>query len=175
MDEIRYKNFIFEKYISYYDILKKCELIAEDINRRYKNERLVFIGVLNGCFPFMSSLLKFIECDYSFYFIKLSSYAGVKSGKINFELSIKKQDVFSNNIIIVEDIIDTGKSINYIKEYLNAFDAKDIKIVSLLVKDSSIKLSDWFGFKIDDKFVIGYGMDLNDKFRNLKDIYIRKV
>ena len=175
MDEIRYKDFIFEKYISNDDILKRCKLIAKDINQKYKNERLVFIGVLNGCFPFMSSLLKFIECDYSFYFIKVSSYSGVKSGKINFELSIKEKDVLNNNVIIIEDIIDTGKSINYIKEYLNTLDVKNIKIVSLLVKNTSSKLSDWFGFEIDDKFVIGYGMDLDDKFRNLKDIYIRKV
>ena len=81
----------------------------------------------------------------------------------------------NNNVIIIEDIIDTGKSINYIKEYLNTFDVKNIKIVSLLVKNTSSKLSDWFGFEIDDEFVIGYGMDLDDKFRNLKDIYIRKV
>ena len=79
------------------------------------------------------------------------------------------------NIIIVDDIIDTGKTILYVKNYLEDFKPKKIKIASLLVKDSSLKLSDWFGFKIDDAFVIGYGMDLDGKFRDLDDIYIRKV
>ena len=107
--------------------------------------------------------------------MKISSYTEFKSGKINFKSNLGKEDIENKNIIIVDDIIDTGKTIKYVKNYLEKFNPKKIKIASLLVKDSSLKLSDWFGFKIEDEFVIGYGMDLNNQFRDLKDIYIRKV
>ena len=175
MNKIEYKDFIFEKYILNHDILDRCESIAKDINKQYDGKTLVFVGLLEGCLPFMSSILSFLDCKYTSCFLKVSSYKGFKSGKIHFESSLKREDVYDKNVIIVDDIIDTGKSINYVKNYLEKFKPKKIKIASLLVKDSSLKLSDWFGFKINNEFVIGYGMDLDDKFRDLNDIYIRKV
>ena len=175
MDTIKYKKYIFQKYISNYDIIDRCKIIAKNINFEYSKEELLFIGLLDGCLPFMSSLLNYIDCEYKSSFLTVSSYKGFKSGKINFQSNLEKKDIHDKNIIIVDDIIDTGKTILYVKNYLEDFKPKKIKIASLLVKDSSLKLSDWFGFKIDDDFVIGYGMDLNGKFRDLKDIYIRKV
>ena len=175
MSKIEYKNFIFEKYILNSDIIDRCELIGQDINKHYAGENLVFIGLLKGCLPFMSSVLSFLDCHYTSFFLKVSSYKGFESGKINLESSLKREDIYNQNIIIIDDIIDTGKTINHVKNYLEKFKPKKIKIASLLVKDSSLKLSDWFGFKINDDFVIGYGMDLDNKFRDLNDIYIRKV
>ena len=175
MNTIEYKNNFFEKYISNENIIKRCRIIAQSINLEYRKEEIVFIGLLEGCFPFMSNLLSFIDCNHSSYFLKISSYEGFKSGKINFKSDLKKKDIYNKNIIVVDDIIDTGKTIGYVKNYLKQFQIKKIKIASLLVKDSSLKLSDWFAFKITNDFVIGYGMDLDNKFRDLEDIYIRKV
>ena len=175
MNKIKYKDCIFEKYILNKDITNRSKVIAQDINNEYDGESIIFVGLLKGCLPFMSSILKSLDCKYTSCFITVSSYKGFKSGKINFESDLTKNDVYNKNIIIVDDIIDTGKSIKYVKDYLEKLKPKKIKIASLLVKDRSLKLSDWFGFKISDDFVIGYGMDLDDKFRDLEDIYIRKA
>ena len=123
----------------------------------------------------MSSIINSLDCKYTSYFVKISSYTEFKSGKINFKSDLGKEDIENKNIIVIDDIIDTGKTINYVKNYLDKMNPRKIKIASLLVKDSSLKLSDWFGFKIKDEFVIGYGMDLDGEFRDLKDIYIRKL
>ena len=175
MNTIEYKNNVFEKYISNENIIKRCRIIAQTINLEYHKEEIVFIGLLEGCLPFMSSILNFLDCKHTSSFLKVSSYKGFKSCEINLESDLEKKDLYRKNIIIVDDIIDTGKTIIYVKNYLENLQAKKIKIASLLVKDSSLKLSDWFGFKIKDAFVIGYGMDLDGEFRDLKDIYIRKL
>jgi len=175
MNKIKYKNFIFEKYILNIDIIKRCKIIAENIDTEYTGEEILFIGLLEGCLPFMQTLLNSINSKHNSLFLKISSYKGFESGKIDFKSDIEKKDIYNKNVIIVDDIIDTGKTVKYVKKYLSELEAKKIKIASLLVKDSSIKLTDWFCFKISNDFVIGYGMDLDDKFRDLKDIYIRKV
>ncbi len=175
MDTIKYKKYIFQKYISNHEIRDKCKSIAKNINIEYSEEEVLFIGLLEGCAPFMSSVLNFLDCKHKSFFLTVSSYEGFKSGKIKFHSDLQKKEISNKNIIIVDDIIDTGKTITYVKNYLEKFNPKKIKIASLLVKDSSLKLSDWFGFKIDNDFVVGYGMDLDGKFRDLKDIYIRKV
>ena len=168
---IKYDNIEFEKYIDNIQIIERSKEIANNINVDYINEEIVFIGVLNGCIPFMNTLLSNISNSYSYNFIKISSYSGTKSGDIDFELGVNKKDVFNKNVVVVEDIIDSGKSIKFINNYINQYEPKTLKVVSLLVKKESIGLCDWYGFKISDKFVIGFGMDIDDSFRYLKDIY----
>ena len=168
---IKYDNIEFEKYIDNIQIIERSKEIADNINAEYINEEIVFIGILNGCIPFMNLLLSNISNIYSYNFIKISSYSGTKAGDIDFELGISKKDIFNKNIVIVEDIIDSGKSIKFINNYINQYEPKTLKVVSLLVKKESIGLCDWYGFKIGDKFVIGFGMDIDDSFRYLKDIY----
>ena len=170
-DIIKYNNIEFKKYIDNIQIVERSKEIADNINTDYINEEIVFIGVLNGCIPFMSVLLSNTANVYSYNFIKISSYSGTKSGDIDFELGLNKKDVFNKNIVIVEDIVDSGKSIKFINNYINQYRPKTLKVVSLLVKKESIGLCDWYGFKISDKFVIGFGMDIDDSFRYLKDIY----
>ena len=170
---IKYEDIKFEKYIDNIQIIERSKEIADNINADYINEEIVFIGVLNGCIPFMNVLLSNISNIYSYNFIKVSSYSGTKSGDINLELGISKKDIFNKNIVIVEDIIDRGKSIKFINNYINQYGPKSLKVVSLLVKKESIGLCDWYGFKISDKFVIGFGMDIDGSFRYLKDIYIK--
>ena len=168
---IKYDNIEFEKYIDNIQILKRSKEIADNINADYINEEIVFIGVLNGCIPFMNLLLSNISNTYSYDFIKISSYSGTKSGNIDFELGISKKDIFNKHIVIVEDIVDSGKSIKFITNYINQYRPKTLKVITLLVKKESIGLCDWYGFKISDKFVIGFGMDIDGSFRYLKDIY----
>ena len=168
---IKYEDLEFEEYIKNHDILKQIKKISDTINSNYINEELVFIGVLNGCMPFMNELLSNISNPYRYNFIKISSYSKTESGDIKFELGISKDDISNKNIIIVEDIIDSGKSMKFINKYLKQYNPKSVKVASLLIKEESIGLCDWYGFKISDKFVIGFGMDIDDSFRYLKDIY----
>ena len=170
---IKYEELRFEKYIDNSQIIERTEEISNAIKSDYLNKEIVFIGVLNGCIPFMNLLLSKIPNNYSYNFVKMSSYLRTKSGDINFELGLNKNDISNKHIIIVEDIIDSGKSIKFINQYLRQYKPKSIKVATLLIKKGSIGLSDWYGFKISDKFVIGFGMDIDGSFRYLKDIYIK--
>ena len=167
-------NEIYEMHIPYADIIKRAQCISDEINSMYANKKIVFIGILNGCLPFMNLLLNSSNCIYNYDFIKISSYNKSNASKLRFELGIKDQIVRNKDIIIIEDIIDSGKTIKYIKKYLNKMNPRSLKVISLLVKNKTIKLSDWYGFKINDKFVIGFGMDFDGTYRNLNNIYIKK-
>ncbi len=168
---IKYEDLEFEKYIENYKILERTKQISDQINGRYINDEVVFVGILNGCIPFMNELLSNVTIPYKYNFIKISSYSKTESGNIKFELGLSEDDIFDKTIIVIEDIIDSGKSIKFIHNYLSEFNPKSIKVASLLIKEESIGLCDWYGFKISDKFVIGFGMDIDDSFRYLKDIY----
>lgn len=170
---IKYENIKFEKYIDNIQIVERSKEIAANISSDYIDEEILFIGVLNGCIPFMNVLLSNISNIYNYNFIKISSYSRTTSGVIRLELGLSKKDIFNKHIVIVEDIIDSGKSIKYINDYISQYKPKSIKIVTLLVKKKSVGLCDCYGFKISDKFVVGFGMDINGSFRDLKDIYIK--
>ena len=173
MQIIQYKNVTFEKYISNTDIKKQIKRISNEINLYYKNDSVIFIGILNGCFYFMHELLKSLKIEYTYKFLKVASYKGMKSLDICYDLNISNSSLQNKNILIIEDIIDTGKTVNFLKKYFQDKNVNEFKIVSLLVKEHNYALCDWFGFKINDKFVIGYGLDIDGKFRNLKYIYIK--
>ena len=157
-------------------IHKRIKELAEQISKDYKSTTPIFIGVLNGSFLFMSDLIRYVTVDCEIDFFKLSSYGDEKisSGKVKLikELNCEVND---RDIIIVEDIVDTGLSIKYIEELFEEKRPKSMKVVSLLVKPGSLKYKvkiDYIGFNIPDKFVIGYGLDIAQKYRNLRGIYI---
>jgi hypoxanthine phosphoribosyltransferase len=134
--------------------------------------------VLNGAFLFLADLLKNIYVDCEIDFFKLSSYGDEKISSGNVTL-IKELncDVTNRDIIIVEDIVDSGLSIKYIEELFSKHKPASMKVVSLLVKPESLKYDvkiDYIGFKVPSKFVIGYGLDYAQKFRNLRSIYVLK-
>lgn len=173
MDKIiQYKNHTFIQYISNKKIDEKCKQIALEINKKYNNQSILIVGVLNGCFPFMSSLLKYITVPYEYEFIKISSYSGTKSEDLKIHIELSSDKINAKNILLIEDIVDSGKTLEYIKNNMLKFTPNDFKIVSLLTKEKNMKIIDWYGFIIDDKFVIGYGMDIDGKYRDLKNIYI---
>jgi hypoxanthine phosphoribosyltransferase len=157
-------------------IQKRIKELAVQISADYKSTVPIFIGVLNGSFLFMSDLIRYLTINCEIDFFKLSSYGDEKisSGKVELikELNCEVND---RDIIIVEDIVDTGLSIKYIEELFEEKKPETMKVVSLLVKPGSLKFEvkiDYIGFNIPDKFVIGYGLDYAQKYRNLRGIYV---
>ena len=163
-----------EKYISEQDISVRVKEISNEIASLYRDKDPILIGILNGSFIFMSDLIRHLNIDCEVDFIKISSYSGKKSsGKIDMSKGLDL-DIRNRSVIIVEDIIDSGKSINYLHDYISNLEPKDIAVISLLAKKSISKLNfkiDFIGFEISSEFVVGYGLDYNQKFRNLKSIY----
>ena len=161
-------------YISKKEIAMRIQEIASQISKRYNKKNPIFIGILNGSFIFIADLIRTLEIDCEVDFIKISSYKGKKStGEIVMSKSLDL-DIENRSIIIVEDIIDSGMSIEFIYNYLNDFKPKDISIVSLLAKKSISNLNfkiDFIGFEISSEFVVGYGLDYNQRYRNLDSIY----
>ena len=157
-------------------IQNRIKELAEQISLEYKSSVPVFIGVLNGSFLFMSDLIRYLNINCEIDFFKLSSYgdAKISSGNVTLlkELNCEVND---RDIVIVEDIVDTGLSIKYIEELFAEKRPNSMRVVSLLVKPGSLKYDvkiDYIGFKIPNKFVIGYGLDFAQKYRNLRGIYV---
>lgn len=168
-----------EKFVPLYsedEINIRVKELASEISRDYLGKVPIFIGVLNGSFIFLSDLIKEIKLDCEIDFFKLSSYGDEKisSGKVTL-LKKLNCDVNGRDIIIVEDIVDSGLSIKYIEELFSKHSPSSMKVCSLLVKPNSLKYNvkiDYIGYNIPSKFVIGYGLDYAQKFRNLKSIYV---
>ena len=155
-------------------IREKVEHLGKAISRDYKAKNPVFVGVLNGSFMFMADLMKKVSIDCEICFIQLKSYDGKHStGTVKL---IKDFDIDLNNrhVVFVEDIIETGQTLQYILKEIKGTLTKSVKIVSLLVKninENSKFNIDYIGFEISQEFVVGYGLDYNNKFRNLDSIY----
>ena len=164
----------FVPFISATEIEKEVKRLSEEISDDFSSSHLVFLIVLNGAFMFASDLLKQCEPHCDIAFIKLSSYEGTKSsGKVLFESQLTV-DIKDKNVIVVEDIVDTGLTIEALNNELSKLSPKSIKVCSLLFKPNSFKggiIPHYVGFSIPNKFVLGYGMDYNQKGRNLKDLY----
>ena len=175
-DKIVVGNEVFTEYLSETTIQSRIKELAETISKDYKGKIPVFIGVLNGSFIFMSDLVKNIGIDCEIDFFKLSSYGDEKISSGNVTL-IKELncDVNGRDLIIVEDIVDSGLSIKFIEELINQHHPTSMKVVSLLVKPNSLRYDvkiDYIGFEIPSQFVIGYGLDYAQKYRNLRSIYM---
>ena len=162
-------------YIGKDKIKKRIKEISKQLYKIYKDKNPVFIGVLNGSFIFLSDLVRECDFDCQVDFIQVKSYTGEKSsGKVDLVKDISL-DLNGRSIILVEDIIDTGLSIEFIRKHILSFNPKDLIIVSLLSKKMNYNLKfniDIIGFEIDSKFVIGYGLDLDQRYRNLTELFI---
>jgi hypoxanthine phosphoribosyltransferase len=165
----------FVPFLTEQQIQNRIKELAEQISQEYKEKIPIFIGVLNGAFIFLSDLIKNVSIDCEIDFFKLSSYgdAKISSGNVKM-LKELNCDVNGRDIIIVEDIVDSGLSIKFIEEIFSAHTPNSMKVCTLLMKPESLKYDvkiDYIGFKIPGKFVIGYGLDYAQKFRNLRTIY----
>ena len=156
--------------ISEEELHKRIKELAKQIYDDYKGEELTFICILKGSIFFTVDLSKEMPCDINFEFIRVSSYHGQNSTGI-IEMKVELQgDIKGKDVIIIEDIIDTGRTLSYLMEYLRSKGPKSLKICSLLDKKERrvCKMdADYVGFDIPDKFVLGYGLDVDEKYRNL--------
>jgi len=150
--------------------------IGAQISRDYAGETVVLVGVLKGACLFLSDLARNISLDATFDFIGVSSYGAGKqsSGEVKLTKDVDSP-LQGKNVIIVEDILDTGVTMTYLTKVLQAAQPKSLKIAALLDKPSRRTMpiqADYFGFKIPDEFVIGYGMDFAERYRNLPDVCV---
>ncbi len=164
----------FEPYISSNDIQSCNNTLAKKIDKDYQAKNPLMLGILNGSFMFMADLVKKMSIDPEMSFIKLASYEGTSStGKVN-ELIGLNEDIEGRHVIIVEDIVDTGNTLEKIIRLLQEKSAASVEIVSLLYKPDAYKKDyhvKYVGMEIPNKFVVGYGLDYNGKGRSLEDIY----
>ncbi|MBD3748994.1 MAG: hypoxanthine phosphoribosyltransferase [Sphingobacteriales bacterium] len=166
----------FEPFIEYNMIEKRIRLMGIQLNVDYEEKIPVFIGVLNGAFMFMTDLMKEVHIGCEITFTKLASYHGgtKSSGEIIDELPLKI-DLKGRDVIIVEDIIDTGKTLKYLLDKIKALEPASVKVAVMLLKPNSLEYQfdeiDFVGFEIANDFVVGYGMDYKGLGRNLSDIY----
>lgn len=149
---------------------KRIEELGKQIEKDYEGKEIVFIGILKGSVMFMSELAKNVKSNVVLDFMDVSSYEGTEStGKIKINKDIR-DSIEGKDVIIVEDIIDTGRTLTYVLEYLKQKNPNSIKIATMLSKPSRRVMElnvDYIGFAIEDKFIVGYGLDYNEKYRNL--------
>lgn len=164
----------FDIYLSEKEIQEKVRIIAARLNEDYKDKHPLFIAILNGSFMFAADLFKYLSIEAEICFIKLASYSGMKSsGKVITAIGLD-QDLFNRDVIIVEDIVDTGKTLNEFLPKLLHQQPRSLKIAALLHKPEAAQFDlaiDYIGFSIPNKFVVGYGLDYDGLGRNLKEIF----
>ncbi|MBE7702756.1 MAG: hypoxanthine phosphoribosyltransferase [Cyanobacteria bacterium SIG28] len=153
-------------------IQEKISELAKNLNREYKDEELYLICVLKGSVMFMTDLAKHLNMPLKMEFIRLSSYGSnfTSSGKVN-AVDISLPDLNNKNVLIIEDIIDTGHTAKFLVDFINFnFQVKNLKFCSLLDKKIKRQVdinADYYCFEVDDKFLVGYGLDYDGYYRNL--------
>lgn len=171
---------IKEILISPEKIEELTQKIADDISRDYKDTKhLLLLCILKGSVVFMGDLMKKISIPVEIDFMKVSSYKGgtSSSGKVNILLDLHRNDLSECDIVIVEDIIDSGRTLSYLVEYLKVAGAKSVRTCTLLDKPSRREIRfepDYRGIEIPDEFVVGYGLDYDEQYRALPYIGILK-
>lgn len=160
-----------EILISNEEIAERVEELGTQISEDYEGEELVIICVLKGAFMFCSDLMKKINLPVTLEFISLSSYGAgtVSSGEVKLKMDISGT-IEGKNVLIVEDIVDSGLTLKYLGKHLESKNPKSVKLASLLHKPSKTKYPaniDYLAFEIEDKFVIGYGLDYAGRYREL--------
>ena len=164
----------FKPYISADEISDEIKRVASEINKDYSGRKPLFIAILNGAFMFAADLFKEITVEAEICFIKLASYKGIKSsGQVLTAIGLDV-DLVGRDIIVIEDIVDTGNTLSKFLPQLENHHPASLKIAALLHKPEAmvhpIKI-DYLGFNVPDKFLLGYGLDYDGLGRNIKEIY----
>jgi hypoxanthine phosphoribosyltransferase len=174
MNQINVKDKKFELYLSYDIIQKRITEIARDLSIQLKEKDPLFVGILNGSFMFASDLLRQLSFDARITFLKLASYQGTKTTGTVTQLIGLNQSIIGEHVVILEDIIDTGLTIEHIINQLSEYKPTSVSIVTLLLKSGSyqkdIKI-DYVGFEVPNDFIVGFGLDYEGYGRNYRDIY----
>ncbi len=166
----------FRRYLDHDALQERIRQLGREISRAYEGRRPILIGVLNGSFMFLADLMRAIDIDCEVDFMKLSSYgpAKVSSGSVT-ELKSIDADLEGRHVLIVEDIVDSGLTMEYILKGIQRREVASVRVVTLLHKpdatETDVRL-DYVGFEIPDLFVIGYGLDYGQLARNLPHLYI---
>ena len=174
MDRIRIKDKEFTISIPREKIDEQVSRVANEINRDLAGKDPLFISVLNGSFMFTSDLMKKVNIPSEVSFVKLASYQGVSSSGVVKEVIGLNDDISDRTIVIVEDIVDTGLTMQRLLDTLGTRNPKEIYIASLLVKPEKLKVDievDYVAFEIPNDFILGYGLDYDGYGRNLPEIY----
>ena len=175
--EVTYNGLTFVPYITGKQIQARIHQLAQQIAAEYRDKNPLFICVLNGAFPFASDLFRAVDLDAEIAFIRFKSYSGTQStGEVKQIVGLT-DDIAGRSVIVVEDIIDTGHTIHKLTADLLALNPAELKIATLLFKPEALVRPvdpDYVGFNIPKKFIIGYGLDIDGKARNLNDIYVLK-
>ena len=174
MKSIKIHNKSFIPLIAEEEILARIKILAQKINQDFIEKKPLFVVVLNGAFMFASDLFKLLDLETEICFIKLSSYDGmVSSGQIKTTIGLDK-NIAGRHIIVVEDIVDTGRTIQRLLKELEVESPSSVSLAVLLHKHevavSSVKI-DYLGFQVPNRFLLGYGLDYDGLGRNLRDIY----
>ena len=160
------------------DIDKLVAQVARRISSDYQNDELILIGVLKGAFVFLSDLVRHVSIPVKVDFIRVSSYgSGTSSGNIHLTKDIEI-DIINKDVLIIEDIVDTGLTLAYIIDYLKSFNPKTVKVCTLIDKherrEAKLKI-DYACYEVDEGFLVGYGLDYDEDYRNLPGVYHLKL
>jgi len=175
MKRVVYKGLTFEPYIESEKIQARITELASQITADYEGKLPLFICVLNGAVPFAAALFQQIKTDAEITFIRLKSYGGTQSTGVMKEVLGLAEGVEGRDAVVIEDIVDTGFTIKHLVDGLKAKNPKSIRVASLLFKPEALQIDfkpDYVGFSIPKKFIIGFGLDLDELARNLPDIYV---
>ena len=171
---MKLKDLEFKKFIPADRIEKKIISLAQQINEDYHDKSPIFLPILNGSFMFAADLLKEVTITCRVSFVKISSYSGTAgTGQLK-TLIGQDESLFGLDIIVVEDIVDTGLTLQKIMEELKGLGAKSVEAISLLRKKGAREKNlevKYVGFELEDEFVLGYGLDYDGLGRNLRDLY----
>jgi hypoxanthine phosphoribosyltransferase len=174
METLKIHDRKFSESINSHTIQSAVEKIAHELNHDLMYQDVVFVAVLNGAFMFTSDLIKQIKLNCRISFLKIASYEGVESSGTPKELIGINEVLKDKVLVVVEDIVDTGNTLNLILKHLHQHQPAEIKVVTLLFKPDSFEYNfklDYVGFRIPSEFVVGYGLDYNGLGRNLNSIY----
>lgn len=175
MATIKIKDLTFKPYINEQELQYLINAVAHKINQDYRGKSPIFLGVLNGSFMFMGDLMKSIDLECSVSFVKLASYEGTEStGAVN-QLIGLNENIEGQDVIIVEDIVDTGNTLEKLYQIIEEKKPKSLKIATLLYKPEAYKKDfkiDFVAKEIPNNFVVGYGLDYDGFGRNLSSIYV---
>jgi len=174
MAHVRVHDKLFDPYLTQEEIQTRVSFIAEQLNTDYQDKKPLFIAILNGSFIFASDLFKKLHIEAEICFIKLASYKGSRStGHVVTAIGLDAE-VYGRDVVIIEDIVDTGKTLTEFLPQLHHQQPASLKIVALLHKAEAARYPitiDYLGFTIPDKFVVGYGLDYDGLGRNIPQIY----